>query len=185
MDISAKIKAELKDLKGGGIYLIITKAVDYERTNDAVLKYLINTLKMNGIYVTLNKPYITMRSIFEKSKIDLSRIVFLDVISKTILGDVKSEKNVQFLDSPEDLTNLSIAVNILASGLQSPKFLFFDSLSTLLVYNAIGPVTRFAHFLVGRMRKWQINGVIISIEEETDSKLLSELSQFCDSVIRV
>ena len=60
------------------------------------------------------------------------------------------------------------------------KFLFFDSLSTLLIYNKPITVAKFIHFLSGKMRMWRVKGIIISLEKESDKELLSELSQFCD-----
>ena len=185
MALPKSVKAKLEGMKKQGIYLVVAKAADYEDVNYAVVEYLVNKMKMNGVYVTLNKPFSTMKNIFKERKIPIDKVMFLDGISKTIIGETTPDKNVQYVESPESLTDLSIAVNLMASQISPPRFLFFDSLSTLLVYNASGPVTKFAHFLIGRMRKWEINGVIVSIEEETDSKLYGEISQFCDGVIKV
>ena len=37
------------------------------------------------------------------------------------------------------------------------------------------------HFLAAKMREWKIGGVIISLEKETDPKLLDELTQLSDA----
>jgi len=65
------------------------------------------------------------------------------------------------------------------------RFIFFDSLSTLLVYNQSKSVTKFAHFLTGKMREWKIKGVLISLQKNTDERLIAQVSQFCDRIIEV
>ena len=60
------------------------------------------------------------------------------------------------------------------------KFLFFDSLNTLLIYNEIQTVIKFIHFLASKMRVWKVKGIIISLEKKADEELINELSQFCD-----
>jgi len=57
---------------------------------------------------------------------------------------------------------------------------FFDSLSTLLLYNNVQTVARFIHFLAGKMRVWEVKGVIVSLRKEKDAELIDELTPFCD-----
>ena len=63
------------------------------------------------------------------------------------------------------------------------KFLIFDSLNTLAIFNKPVTIARFAHFLTGKMREWKIKGIIITLEKETDPALLDELTQFSDARI--
>ena len=65
------------------------------------------------------------------------------------------------------------------------KFLIFDSLNTLSIFNKPGTVARFIHFLTTKMREWKIKGVIITLEKETEPALLDELTQFSDSRIDI
>ena len=44
---------------------------------------------------------------------------------------------------------------------------------------------RFIHYLTGKIRLWNISGVMISLHEESDKKVIGEISQFCDKIIRV
>ena len=60
------------------------------------------------------------------------------------------------------------------------KFLFFDSLNTLLIYNAVGTVARFIHFLATKMRVWGVKGIIISLQKESNKELIDEIEQLCD-----
>jgi len=60
------------------------------------------------------------------------------------------------------------------------KFVFFDSLNTLLMYNKVTTVARFVHFLAGKMRTWKVKGIIVSLQKEKNKELIEELMQFCD-----
>ena len=94
--------------------------------------------------------------------------------------------NAIFAGSPRALTSISLtatnAVNKLPKG---KRVLFLDSVSTLLTYNQFGTVTKFSQFLINKMREWNISGVILSLEKETDQNLVGQLTQFVDRVIKI
>ncbi|MEK6871926.1 MAG: hypothetical protein AABX16_03410 [Nanoarchaeota archaeon] len=94
--------------------------------------------------------------------------------------------NAIFVGSPRALTSISLtatnAVNKLPKG---KRVLFLDSVSTLLTYNQFGTVTKFSQFLINKMREWNISGVILSLEKETDQNLVGQLTQFVDRVIKI
>lgn len=43
----------------------------------------------------------------------------------------------------------------------------------------------FVHNLTGKMRQLGVKAVILTLEEETDKKIISQLSQFVDRMIEV
>ena len=65
------------------------------------------------------------------------------------------------------------------------KFVFFDSLDTLLLYNQPGTVARFIHFLAGKMRTWKVEGIIVSLQKDKNEELINELMQFCDLTLEL
>ena len=65
------------------------------------------------------------------------------------------------------------------------RLLFLDSISTLILYNDTGSMTKFSHFLINKIKEGGCSGAIISLEKETDEKMISQLSQFVDKVIEV
>ena len=76
---------------------------------------------------------------------------------------------------------MSVAMDQAVKSLNTPeKFLIFDSLNTLAIFNKPSTVARFIHFLTGKMREWKVKGIIITLEKETDETLLDELTQFSD-----
>lgn len=179
------ISKELEDIEDNPITSILVGDKAYTKTNIAVLKYFVNERKISGVYITVNKPYQTLVNFFNKNGINTNRIFFIDMITK-LSGDQPNRiDNCLFMESPESLTDLSIALTEVIKSIQGDKFIFLDTLSTLLIYHELGTVTKFAHFLTNKMRVWMVKGVIISLIKETKPSLEAELTQFCDKVIDV
>ena len=124
-----------------------------------------------------------MQRIFKQNKIDSRLIIFIDGITK-VPEDKKRVKNCLYVDSPEKLSDISVAMDQAVKALPTKeKFMFFDSINTLQVFNKPGTVARFVYFLASKIREWKIKGVIISIKKGSDRSLIDELTQFCDVTI--
>ena len=172
-------------LKEGEIILFVTPAEKYLSTNLEILKYYLNKQKDYCVYVTVNRPYASLITILKREKVATEKLFVIDAITP-IGGAVQRAGNAVFIGSPQALTNISIAVTSAVQSLPKGKrFLFFDTVSALIVYNNTGSVTKFTHFLITKMREWDITGVLISLEKETDEKMLSQLTQFCDRCINI
>ena len=182
MSVKERLDKELKNLSEY-IALATVNAKNYQKTNVEIVKHLTKDKNTPGVYVTLNKPYDVMKKVFEKFGIEINMIIFIDAITKTVGGKITKTKNCLFIGNPENLSDISLAMDQAVRALGKEKFLFFDSLSTLLIYNNINTVARFIHFLTGKMRIWKVKGIIISLQKESDKELIDELSQFCDIVI--
>ena len=145
------------------------------------MKFLTEVDETPGVYVTLNKPFSTMEDLFKKNSVNTDMIIFIDAVTRTTGGSTEKTNKCLFIGSPENLSDVSLAMDQAVRAIPGEKkFLFFDSLSTLLIYNKPITVAKFIHFLSGKMRMWRVKGIIISLEKESDKELLSELSQFCD-----
>lgn len=136
------------------------------------------------IYITANKPYTTMSNTFKKEGINLDKIFFIDLVTNLIGMDVKRAGNCVFCP-PQALTNLSISIQSVVESLpkESNKILFFDTLSTLMLYNQSVIVTRFAHALIAKLREWGVKGTILTLEQETDKKVMAQITSFADKSI--
>lgn len=182
------LRQQLKDaLSQGDITLILANADNYREANIKVLNYLTNEREFLGIHVTVNKPYQSIKQGLEKIGADLSNVFFIDAISHELGADMdEHNENAVFLESPHDLTNLSIVTSEVVESLpQGKKFILFDSLSALTIYHSLEAVTEFSHQLIGKMRNWNTAGILVSLEEEVDEELTAGLSEVCDDVIRI
>lgn len=163
------------------IALVLVDAKNYQKKCIDLIKKLTEKENIPGVYVTLNKPFEIMQRILESEGIDTRKIIFIDGITQTAGGKIEKTHNCLYIGSPEKLGDIGMALDQAVSSIPSDeKFVFFDSLSTLLMYNRSGTVGIFSHFLTGKMRVWKVKGIIISLEKESDEVLINELTQFCD-----
>ncbi len=160
------------------VALAIVDAKKYQRTNIELIKSFVKK-KIPGVYVTLSKPYETLVKIFKQEGIDTEMIIFIDAVTKTV-GGVEKKGNCLFIGSPENLSDIGIAMDQAVKAIEKEKFVFFDSLSVLLIYNDSTSVAKFVHFLASKMRVWKVKGIIINLKRKEDEKLIKEIIQFCD-----
>ena len=170
---------KLKNLKEY-VALAIVDADKYQKANLSLMKELIKG-GVPGVYVTLNLPCANVKTFFQREKMDLTKVIFIDAVTKTAGGKIERTDDCLFIGSPKNLSDISIAMDQAIMAIPTKdKFLFFDSLSTLLLYNNIDVVAKFIHFLSTKMRVWKVKGVIISLRRTQDKDLISELQGFCD-----
>lgn len=175
-----------KNLKGFSDYVALATVSpkSYREVNLEIIRFLTES-NMPGVYVTLNAPYATIKKRLEDNGIDTRLIIFIDAVTKTSQG-IEREENCLFIGNPQNLSDISVAMDQAVRSLPTSKrFLFFDSLSTLLLYNNATSVAQFVHFLSGRMHVWKVNGIIISLQSKKDKELIDSLLPFCDTQINL
>jgi len=177
-------KKDVKSLKDY-LVLITVSAKNYQKTNVEIIKFLINQDKTPGVYVTLNKPHNIIERLLKTNNIDPRVIIFIDGATPQSNKKNKKEKNCLFIGSPEKLSDISVAMDQAVKALPKEKFVFFDSINTLTIFNNPATVARFAHYLMGKMREWKIKGIIITLKKEADKNLLDQLTQLSDSRIDI
>lgn len=179
MDVKAQFKKESKGLKDY-IALVTVSPKDYQKYNIDIIRMLVNEQKTPGVYVTLNKPYEVMQRVLENNGIDSRLIIFIDGITKPEESGTRI-KNCLFIGSPEKLSDISVAMDQAVNALPTKdKFIFFDSINTLQLFNKPGTVAKFVYFLASKIRSWKVMGVIISVRRDSDEDVINELTQFCD-----
>lgn len=182
---STGVREKLDSVAKSTNYVVLAKvdAKKYQETNLEIIKYLTTEQNTAGVYVTLNKPFKTMLSLFANKGIDSKMIIFIDAVTKTTESQIEKKENCLFIGNPENLSDISLAMDQAVRSIPGKdKFLFFDSLDTLLIYNGPAIVAKFIHFLSGKMREWSVKGIIVSLSRESNKELLQELSQFCDMI---
>lgn len=178
LEVKETFKKEVKSLKDY-ILLITVDAKNYQKITVDIVKSLVNEQGIPGVYVTLNKPYDIIQRNLEGNNIDSRLVIFIDAASR--LDSAKKVDNCLSIGSPEKLSDMSVAMDQAIKALPpGEKFLVFDSLNTLSLFNKPGTVARFIHFLTGKIREWKIKGIIITLEKETEQSILDELTQFSD-----
>lgn len=180
-------KLNFKDLESNELILLIAPSEQMQQVNLKILRYFANEKAAFCVYLTVAKPYRTILGILEKNRIKTDRIFFIDCItSSTIGGEMERAGNCVFCP-PQALTDISIALSTSLKSMPRDKerVLIIDTIGTLMLYNEAVTVSKFIHSLTAKLREWGIKSVIMTLEEETEKKVLAELGQFCDKVISI
>ena len=181
------LRSFIKNLKPKSVVLFIIDAEKYHEVHPLLLKIIIEEKCFAGIYITVNKPYKTLVNYLKENSIPTENIFFIDTISKFASEEVKITEDCLFIPSPSHLTDLGIALSQALEAMKHKKnkFIFLDSLSTLLIYNSFDVVAKFIHFIISRLRLLGLVGIILSIEKQIDRKMLNILIEMCDRVVEV
>ena len=185
-DIRGKLEEKLKGLEDSKVVLISSKSEMHSQVVSNMLDILVNGRGMGGVYLSITRPYEFILSAMEANKIPPDNIQFIDCISM-MAGKAQHGKNgnVVFIENPSSLEEVSMYLDRMLAKVNTPKkFLFLDSLSSLLIYNTDKSVKEFTHFMINKIRLENIAGVILSIEKKEAEDLVKTLTPMCDAEIR-
>ncbi len=146
-----------------------------------ILKGLVRTNSV--IYLTTNKPYGLLRNTLERNQISPEKMFFIDCISKHVGEDSgKDVPNCMFVDGPQNLLEISIAVSESVKHLAGEKVLLLDSLSILLMYNDATAVGKFSNFIINKMRYVGVGTAILALESDVDKDVTKQIASIVDEV---
>jgi hypothetical protein len=184
-----EIEQRIEELPTEFIALIVSSSDIYSVAQEVALKVLLGKKNMSGAYVTFNRPYSTLKTAVTGMGLDLSKLFFIDLITESAGGNAErsTADRCFYVSSPKNLTELSILMEqaMLRLPMDDGRFVFIDSISTMLIYNDSDTVLRFIHTLTGKMRLLGITGIIFLLEKESDERFRSQVAQFCDRVITI
>jgi hypothetical protein len=169
---------QASDIENPVVLLSVNPVVYQEGVMDA-LKYFSERFG-RGLYITLNKPSAVLQGIFEKGGLAPGSLLYLDSITNTAEHRTES---CQFLGRMRELTDLVIALAKMISE-EEVKFVFVDSVSTLLIYNDPKSVARFCHAVTEKLRSLNLPAALVLVEMEEGKDVAAQLAQFCDAYVK-
>src|SRR3989344_1867517 len=178
------IQDELSNLQPGWIILLETEPNLALEVSLKALK-LLTEKGYVGIIISASRPYVNLMAQYRNVKMDESKIFVLDVITKSQGGTPAESANVLYLDNVAALTEISISMKKAIELIIGNKFVFIDSINTMLIHTPPEVFLRFIHSILTKLRLEGINGFLISIVGETKDDVRAEIAQLCDKVIRV
>ncbi len=178
-----KLDKELNNIPKDFIVLVETSAENISEVSMAVVKFL---TKQNdyGIIVSANRPYVNLIANYQRNKINTQKVYILDLISRNQNADEPAD-NVMFIKNASSLTDISLSINKHIKKLDGKKFVFIDSITTMLIHNEPYVFARFMHSIFTRMRINAIGGIMISLTDRTNREVRAEIAQLCDKVIKI
>ena len=107
--------------------ILIIPNEKYQNTITQLIKELVEE-KKSICFVSVNKTKNTLEKEFKAKKISTEKIYFIDCISKSISkGKVSwSDEKAQFIDNPNSLTQMSLAIFKLMEKTQIDFFVLDD-----------------------------------------------------------
>ena len=181
------IKDKLDGFGANYLSLFIVNPEKFTNTTKELVKVLCDDHSLNGIYLTVNKPYDTLISSFNERGIDVNKLLFIDCVSQKLNPAIELDGKYYFIESPSDLTQLEIYLQKAIADMPSGEiFIILDSISTLLVYHKKEIVEKFIHLLATKVRrKKDARGILIAVNSKEEGDFIDCISQFCDYSIRI
>ena len=166
------------------IYLCLSSAERLRENSSDIIKSLLSRGYMVMV-VTTNQPYSILKKAYEKDGIDLSRVGFIDAITRYAVGEIPAgARGVRFTSSPSDLTQLGIAISDSLKDMGGKKAaILLDSVSTMLIYLPSANLSKFIHFVSSKLKILDMTGIFLAVEDGLDPILLSQLTTFVDQVV--
>ena len=158
------------------VVVVVIPPEKYSSVSSAMLMEIAKERDIEGVFVSMNKPYCTVIESLKESGI-LEKIIFVDCASK-LAGDNPSGDRLVIVRNPANLTELNISITKSLAKLAKNKFLIFDSLTTLRIYSESKVATRFAHALGLKMKANKVTGLFLAVEQNSAKEMLSFFQQW-------
>jgi KaiC/GvpD/RAD55 family RecA-like ATPase len=144
-------------------------------------------LDYEGIYITLSKDYIELAKIFRKQGIDMKRLAFVDGVSQMYGIGAADAPGVKYISGPLSLDGIIAAITDIIPVMKSKKkFVFLDSITTVLLYNSLERTLKFTEFLTTSLKRLQVAGVVASVSKGyANDNLIKALTKVSSEVINL
>jgi len=169
------------DISSNSIILAVTSKGNYNNSLLAIYPELAKSSIKVG-YMALTKPFNTILNSIQNIGLDKNKFYFVDAITATVQSPPACD-NCVFVSAPNALTDLGLAFSSLY-GQHVCDLVFIDTISTLIIYQDIGPVTKFVHNLVTKSRVMNKKLVMLALKEDSES-LIKDLNMFVDKVVNL
>jgi KaiC/GvpD/RAD55 family RecA-like ATPase len=163
--------------------------VPMERAMDVNVESIkaLQALGYEGIYITLSKDYKELTKIFREQGIDMGKLAFVDGVSQMYGIGAVDAPNVKYISGPISLDGIVAAITDIIPAMKSDKkFVFLDSITTVLLYNSLERTLQFSEFLTTSLKRLQVAGVVASVSKGfANDKLIKELTKMSNEVIKL
>ncbi|MFH0978160.1 MAG: hypothetical protein V1837_02545 [Candidatus Woesearchaeota archaeon] len=141
---------------------------------------ILKALKLTGnniCYVGFSKPYQALKN----ELTEFPSIFYIDTLTMSVQMPPHVD-DCFFVQAPNALTDLSVAISKVMSE-KGPSNIFFDSLSSLLLYQDSHTLIKFLHNLINKVRVLNVKIVFVVLQKDAKSDLVKDLCMFVDIVV--
>lgn len=172
-------------LGSGDVFAIVPKGnIRSSSLYVNLLKYLVSR-KYGVVYVCVDRPFSSIKKVLDKDKFNYKSVLFIDTAT-LISSKAAVESRCRYVRSPENLTDLSIALSeAISSFAGAQSCVIIDSASTLFVYNKVSTVAKFIHLSSAKVRQYNSKCLIFFNNSCSYELLEDQIESFVDEVIRI
>ena len=152
-EMITSLNKTIKDYDGKTVVVLEIPAESYLETNAASVHSLLEN-GFKGVYLSFQRPYNNLCSLFGQHGINLDDILVVDAATAMCGG--RCEKSSGCVDVPFETDVYGIADAVCSSLLNlkgEKRFVFVDSLSTVALHEPVSKVRSFSEFLIKRVRE--------------------------------
>jgi hypothetical protein len=178
------LEKEFENLPEGWIALLESTAEQFLEVNIAA-NGILTRKGYTGIILSSSRPYSNLINIYQKNNVDTNKLMIIDCVSKSQGGKIVGNKNALFTDNASALTQISLHIGELIKSVNGQKYLYIDSLTTMLIHNQARIFASFIHSILTKLRMSNVNGLMFSISKGIDEEVRNEIAQLCDKVVKI
>lgn len=178
----------IKKHKNGAVIMIEHPSEGYFEANISSVGFLTSN-DFEGIYVSFQRPFKNISSLFEKQGVDVDKLLIID--GATAFSGEKQEKNPKCIRIPLGL-DVDGLVRIICSSLSKLKsknrFVFIDSLSTMALFEPFSDTSRFSELLVRAVRRHGFRNItfLFNVAEDLSQKhFFQDMAHYADEFIHI
>ena len=184
INVTSLLKDKYAKLGQGWVTILEVPIEDSAKINIEAIRIL-QSMGYEGIYITLSKDYVDLSKLFREEGIDLGKLAIIDGISQMYGIKQVDSPNVTYVAGPLSIDAISESIQRIAPNIkEQKKFVFLDSITTVLLYNSLERTVRFSEFLLETLKKLQLVGIVVSVSRGfANEALLKELTKLSNEVV--
>lgn len=171
-------------LTKGWVTLLEVPVKESMRFNIEANKVL-QDLGYEGVYITLSKNYTELADLLEEQEVNLDKMHFIDGITQMYGAREVAKDNVLYVSGPLSIDTITEqAEKILKKIKAEKKYVFLDSITTILLYNSLAKTVEFGHFLTKTLKEMGATGIVVSVARGlANEELVAEMRKISDEVV--
>lgn len=179
VNVTEILKKTYKELGEKQLVAFVVPIKESLNIRTEMLRVLLDEYDYGGVYITVDKSYTELNNILSEKEIDTSKLYFIDGVSKMYGIEAEDTERCEYVSGPSDIEGIELALKSLVPKIGAEeKFVFLDSVTSLLVYRALHGARQFLDFLSKELKELDVHGAMLSLAKGTVSTtLLDEIAQ--------